>query len=181
MAKKVTQIALAKHLGLTNSRAVRDLYARGVLTGDPRNIDLDQARLEYIEYLRAVKAGWKSEDEEPADDTRDPDVQLALYRMEQIALAQIKKRKALGELIERRDMVIAVSSAFARVKGVLLKIAKKHAAKLASLSDEADVREYVDARIREALEELASTPVEAIGDKVEADDIDLGEEDEDDI
>jgi phage terminase Nu1 subunit (DNA packaging protein) len=46
-------------------------------------------------------------------------------RAEQTELARIKKRKALGELIEREDMRIAVMSAFVRVKNSLLKIPKK--------------------------------------------------------
>lgn len=181
MAKKVTQTVLAKHIGLTSARSVRDLFERGVLTGDPQNIDLDQCRLEYIAYLRQLGARWKKDEEAPADDSRDPDVQLALFRIEQIELAKIKKRKALGELIERRDMVIAVSAAFARVKSVLLKIARKNAATIVAMDDEIEVREFLDARIREGLDELASTPVEAIGREVEADEIDLGDEEEDEV
>jgi hypothetical protein len=178
MAKKVTQADLAKHLGLTNSRSVRELYAQGVLNGDPRNIDLDQCRLEYIAHLRAVKAGWEKP-KDSSSDSLDEKVQLALYRAELVQLAQIKKNIALGKLIWRRDMVIAVSGAFARVKSVLLRIARKNAAAIAAMDDEIEVREFLDEKIREGLDELASTPVEVIGREAEEDEIDLGDEDPD--
>lgn len=178
MAKKVTQAALAKHLGLTNSRSVRELFANGVLTGDSQNIDLDQCRLEYIAHLRAKAAQWERP-KDSSSDSLDEKVQLALYRAELVQLAQIKKNIALGKLVERRDMVLAVSAAFARVKGVLLKIPKKFARQLAAMDDEVEVKEFLDARIKEGLDELASTPVEAIGREVGEDDIDLGTEDPD--
>ena len=176
MASKVTQTALAQHLGLSDARSVRNLFERGVLTGDPRNIDLDQCRLEYIRYLRSLASRWQKEEKGPSDETKDPDIQLAYYRIEQIEIARIKKRKALGELIERSDMVLAVSAAFARARRVLLKIAKKSAKPLAAMDDEVKVREFLDERVREALDELASTPVETIGREVTEDDIELGPE-----
>ena len=176
MSKKPTQMDLARHLGFTNSKAIRDLFAAGVLKGDSKNIDIDACRLDYIAHMRSRAAQWEKP-KDTSSDSLDEKVQLALYRAELVQLAQIKKNIALGKLIWRRDMVIAVSAAFARVKSVLLKIPKKHAATVAAMEDEVEVREYIDARIREGLDELASTPVEDIGREIGEDDIDLGEED----
>jgi phage terminase Nu1 subunit (DNA packaging protein) len=180
--KKLTQEALAQHLFLgRGSRKVRELFEQGVfaLTGvDQSNMtvaDLEICRQAYIEHLRAAAAGRleTQSNDEPVDDSRDPDVQLALLRIEQIELAKIKKRKTLGELVERSELRIAVSSVFARVKTVLLKIPKKHAGTLSVMEDEIEVREYLDARIHEALDELASTPVESIGRDIPAHEIEI--------
>jgi phage terminase Nu1 subunit (DNA packaging protein) len=179
--KKLTQEALAKHLFLgRGSRKVRELFEKGVFPPgvDQSNLtiaDLDTCREAYIEHLRAAAAGRADNQpsDEPVDDSRDPDVQLALLRIEQIELAKIKKRKTLGELVERSELRIAVSSVFARVKTVLLKIPKKHAGTLSVMEDEIEVREYLDARIHEALDELASTPVESIGRDIPADEIEI--------
>lgn len=175
-AAKVKQADLAAHFGLTSERRVRELFDKGILTCDRNNIDLDRCRLEYLDWLRAKAARWEQEEKAPSDESKDPDVQLAYYRIEQIELAKIKKRKALGELIERSDMVLAVSAAFARAKRVFLKIPKQRAKALAAMDDEVEVREFLDECIREGLDELASTPVETIGREVTEDDIELGPE-----
>jgi len=181
---KVKQDALAKHLVLDRgARSVRELFDRGVLPSDIDRqnmtvLEQDRCREAYILHLRNSAAGRpEQKDEGPVDVRLDPDIQLALLRGVQIELAEIKKRKTLGELIERSDMLQAVSSAFSRVKTVLLKIPKKHAGRLATMEIEVEVREYLDERIREALDELASTPVESIGKEVQADDIELDDED----
>jgi phage terminase Nu1 subunit (DNA packaging protein) len=180
--KKITQEALAKHLCLERgSRSVRELFERGVLPGDidRANLttdDLDKCREAYILHLRAAAAGRsEKEDDEPLDESKDPDVQLALLRQEQILLARIKRRKTLGQLVERAVMRLAVSAAFMRVRTVLLKIPKKHAPSLAKISDPVKSREYLDDIINEALSELASTPVESIGREADADEIELDE------
>ncbi|NKJ77748.1 hypothetical protein [Rhizobium leguminosarum] len=185
--KKLTQEALAKHLFLgRGSRKVRELFEKGVFPAsvDQSNLtvaDLDICREAYIEHLRAAAAGRMENQpsDDPVDDSRDPDVQLAILRIEQIELARIKKRKALAELVERVDVRQAVAGAFTRVKTVLLKISKKHSGTMIVMEDELVLREYLDARIHEALDELASTPVETIGREITADDIDLDFEDED--
>ncbi len=186
--KKLTQEALAQHLFLgRGSRKVRELFEQGVfaLTGvDQSNLtvaDLDICRQAYIEHLRAAAAGRieNQPSDEPVDESRDPEVQLALLRVEQRALAVIKKRKALGELVERVDVRQAIAGAFTRVKTVLLKISKKHSGTMIVMEDELVLREYLDARIHEALDELASTPVETIGREITAEDIDLDFEGED--
>jgi len=82
----------------------------------------------------------------------------------------------MGELVERVDLRLAVSAAFSRVKTVLLKVSKKHAGHLSVMDEELEIREYLDGIIYEALEELASTPVETIGKEVDPNDIEIDDE-----
>lgn len=177
--RKITQAALAKHLDLSE-RSVRELFGKSVFPPTVNSkalteADLDTCRVAYIRHLRDAAAG-RSKDEEDVDKSDDPDFQLARLRQEQIALAKIKRRKIMGELVERYDLRLAVSGAFARVKTVLLKIPKKEAGKLASIDDEIAVREHLDELIHEALDELASTPVESIGTEIDPNDIEIDEE-----
>ena len=95
-AAKVKQADLAAHFGLTSERRVRELFDKGILTCDRNNVDLDRCRLEYLDWLRAKAARWEQEEKAPSDESKDPDVQLAYYRIEQIDLAKINKRKEIG-------------------------------------------------------------------------------------
>lgn len=179
--KRITQSALGKHLDLSE-RSVRELFAKGIFpsTVDSKALteaDLELCRVAYIRHLRDSAAGRSKDDQEVAEDD-DPDVQLARLRKEQIELAKIKRRKVMAELIERVDMRLAVSAAFARVKSVLLKVPKKHAGTIVAMDDELEVREYLDVIIHEALEELASTPVEAIGKEIDPNDIEIEDDSE---
>ncbi|MFN3506618.1 MAG: hypothetical protein ACK4ZU_04015 [Allorhizobium sp.] len=179
--KKITQAALGRHLDLSE-RSVRELFGKNVFpaTVDSRALtdgDLDTCRIAYIQHLRTQAAGRsKQTDEVPESD--DPDIQLARLRKEQVGLAKIKRRKILGELVERFHLRSAVSAAFVRVKTVLLKIPKKVAATLASMEDEVAIREYLDDIIRDALDELASTPVESIGEEIDPNDIEIEDDGE---
>ncbi|WP_167497090.1 hypothetical protein [Agrobacterium pusense] len=178
--KKLTQAALGRHLDLSE-RSVRELFGKGVFPTAVNSkaltdADLDVCRVAYIQHLRDQAAGRSKETEE-VPESDDPDIQLARLRKEQIELARIKRRKVLGELVERIDLRLAVSSAFARVKTVLLKVPKKHAGQLSAMEDEIAIREYLDVIIHEALDELASTPVESIGKEIDPNDIEI----EDDV
>lgn len=180
--KKITQATLGRHLDLSE-RSVRELFGKDVFPATVSSkalteADLDTCRVAYIQHLRAQAAGRSAETEE-VPESDDPDIQLARLRKEQIELARIKRRKVLGELVERADVRIAVSGAFARVKTVLLKVPKKEAGKLASMDDEVEVREHLDDIIHDALEELASTPVESIGKEIDPNDIEIEEDGED--
>lgn len=180
-SKRITQAALGKHLVLSE-RSVRELFAKGVLpqTVDSKALteaDLEICRVAYIIHLREQAAG-RSKDAEEVPESDDPDIQLARLRKEQIELARIKRRKVMGELVERSDLRVAVSGAFARVKTVLLKIPKKEAGKLSGMDDEIAIREHLDDLIHEALEELASTPVENIGEEIDPNDIEIEDPDE---
>lgn len=64
--------------------------------------DLDVCRKAYIKLLREKVAGG-SKDEDKAPENDNPDIQLARLRKEQIELTEIKKRGAMGRLIERAD------------------------------------------------------------------------------
>lgn len=177
--KRITQAALGKHLVLSE-RSVRELFAKGVLpkTVDSKALteaDLEICRVAYIIHLREQAAG-RSRDNEEVPESDDPDIQLARLRGEQIALTRIKRRKVMGELIERVDMRLAVSAAFSRVKTVFLKVPKKHAGQLASMDDELAVREYLDDIVHEVLDELASTPVETIGKEIDPNSIEIDED-----
>ncbi|WP_313194866.1 hypothetical protein [Shinella zoogloeoides] len=177
--KKLTQSALGRHLDLSE-RSIRELFGKGVF---PPNVDsraltsddLDTCRVAYIRHLRDQAAGRSKETEE-VDESDDPDIQLARLRREQIALAKIKRRKVLGELVERNDLRIAVSKAFSRVKTVLMRIPKAQAGTLSVMDDEIAIREHIDVLIHDALDELASTPVESIGKEVDPNDIEIDEE-----
>lgn len=177
--KKLTQAALGRHLDLSE-RSIRELFGKGVF---PPNVDsraltsddLDTCRVAYIRHLRDQAAGRSKETEE-VDESDDPDIQLARLRREQIALAKIKRRKVLGELVERNDLRIAVSKAFSRVKTVLMRIPKAQAGTLSVMDDEIAIREHLDVLIHDALDELASTPVESIGKEVDPNDIEIDEE-----
>lgn len=181
---KVSQDALARHLCLDRgARSVRELFDKGVLPGDVdrqamTTADMDRCREAYILHLRAAAAGrQEKENDDPVDDSRDEKVQLALLRAETRKIVIMKRRKLAGELVDRGSVRLAVSTAFMRVRTVLLKIPKKHAASLAKITDPVKAREYLDERINEALSELASTPVENIGREAEADEIDLDDVD----
>lgn len=180
--KKLTQAALGRHLDLSE-RSVRELFGKGVF---PPNVDsraltsddLDTCRVAYIRHLRDQAAGRSKETEEVDEVSKrdNPDFQLARLREEQIKLTKIKRRKVLGELVERIDLRIAVSRAFSRVKTVLLKIPKKHAGPLSVMEDEIAIREYLDDLVHEALDEIASTPVETIGKEIDPNDIEIDDD-----
>lgn len=181
--KKITQAALGRHLDLSE-RSVRELFGKGVFPTAVNSkaltdADLDVCRVAYIQHLRDQAAGRSNASdlvEILADD--NPDIQLARLRKEQIGLAKIKRRKIMGELVERVDLRLAVSAAFARVKTVLLKVPKKHAGQLSAMEDEIAIREYLDVIIHEALDELASTPVESIGKEIDPNDIEIEDDGE---
>lgn len=164
--KKITQAALGKHLDLSE-RSVRELFAKNVFPGtvDSKNIkagDLDACRVSYIRHLRDQAAGRANEDDEiPEDD--DPDIQLARLRREQIKGQIMKNQKADGLVVDRTAVVIAVSAAFSRVRSQMLKIPKLAAKKLLGKTDEVEVREILTNAVHFALNELAQTPIESIG------------------
>jgi len=166
-----TQKELAAHLDLTD-RAVRELFDKGVLPGDRKSPDIDACRTAYIRNLRERAAGRDKPERDPA--APDPDVELALMRREQRELIRTKRLKAQGQLVSRADFVTAFSGVVGRVKSYLLKLPKTMRAPLAAATDPTEVQELLDAEIRRALDELASTPVE---EGSEGDDLLIEEED----
>lgn len=177
--KKLTQAALGRHLDLSE-RSVRELFGKAVFPTTVNSkalteADLDVCRVAYIQHLRDQAAG-RTKEIDTVPDSDDPEIQLAHLRGEQIALTRIKRRKIMGELVERSALRLAVSGAFARVKSVLLKIPKKEAGRLAGMDDEIAIREHLDDLIHEALEELASTPVESIGEETDPNDLEADDD-----
>jgi len=177
--KRITQAILGKHLDLSE-RSVRELFGKDIFPNTVNSkalteADIDICRIAYIQHLR-VQAAGRSKDNDEVSENDDPDIQLARLRKEQIIITRIKRRKIMGELVERVDLRLAVSAAFSRVKTVLLKVSKKHAGHLSVMDEELEIREYLDGIIYEALEELASTPVETIGKEVDPNDIEIDDE-----
>lgn len=60
MAKRPTQAEVAEHLGLENTRRVRELIARGVIP-NPRIATLDEIRLAAFSHYREAAAGRTGE------------------------------------------------------------------------------------------------------------------------
>lgn len=116
--KKITQAALGRHLDLSE-RSVRELFGKGVFPTTVNSkaltdTDLDVCRVAYIQHLRDQAAG-RTKEIDTVPDSDDPEIQLAHLRGEQIALTRMKRRKIMGELVERSALRLAVSGAFARV------------------------------------------------------------------
>lgn len=173
-SKKVTQAALGRHLFLSE-RSVREAFAKGVFpdTVDSKALteaDFDVCREAYIKHLRDQAAGRAKEPVGDANDPDDPAIQMARTSREQRKLIIVKRQKMENLLIDRADMILAVSAAFARVKSSLLRFPKKSAKRLAVMEDEIEIREYLLDEINFALTELASTPVEEIGLKGQTED-----------
>lgn len=135
-------------MSLTN---FNNLLSSGAITKQPRaSYDLDTARREYIEYIRAVAAGRAGED------GLDLAAERARLAKEQADAQAMKNAVQRGELIPRTDVVAGIQTVIAHCRAKLLSLPGKMTP-LVSGAGTAAVKEKLTDAIHEALAELSAT------------------------
>lgn len=146
-----TQADVGRYLDLS-TRRVRDLANAGAI---PRpkvrgNWDLDDCRIAYIRHLRSVAGGLQ-------DDKGKYNLAAERARLaaEQADAAAMKNDQARRELVPVADVVKVVSDEYSAVRARILALPTKVAPRVAAVTKPAEVRQIIDAAVREVLDELS--------------------------
>ena len=123
--KRITQAILGKHLDLSE-RSVRELFGKDIFPNTVNSkalteADIDICRIAYIQHLRVQAAGRSKDNDEVSPRTTILTFSWLGSVKNKSSSRGSKRRKIMGELVERVDLRLAVSAAFSRVKTVLPK------------------------------------------------------------
>lgn len=140
-----SQTEIAEHLGL-NKRTVQELLPKlGLPT---RDCPIDQARLVYLDHLRAVASGHKS------DDGYDLTKERARLSHHQANCEELKERQLIGELIPAEEVKAQWSDMILAVRAKILSLPGKVASIAMAAESLREVEEFVSEELHGALNEL---------------------------
>jgi phage terminase Nu1 subunit (DNA packaging protein) len=160
----VTKAQLARRLGV--SRGTVTYWARRgrlVLTDDGK-VDLEASieRLRRTERNMGVVARWKWYRErtgkapgaEPLPEVADYDFWRAMRANFQASLAELKYRRALGEMLDLGHVAYALRDIGVSLRVLLEGVPDRIAAELAPITDEAELKAIVQREVMRVLHDL---------------------------
>ena len=146
-----THKEVAEHLGLSE-RQILNLKKNGTIPGSKTRggMDLDQARLSYINYLRGLAKG---EINKPPSSLEEEKVRLTSAQADE---KELQVQLLNGEIIRAEEALEEWSNAVLAMRAKLIALPGRLASKSMTLKTVREVEEYARSEIYLALDEIAT-------------------------